>query len=47
VAGEALKRGMIIRPLGNVVPLLPPLSVTIPQLKKMTSILKESIQAAT
>jgi len=47
VAREALKRGMIIRPLGNVVPLLPPLSVTIPQLKKMTSILKESIQAAT
>ena len=47
VAREALKRGMIIRPLGNVVPLLPPLSVTIPQLRKMTSILKESIQAAT
>jgi adenosylmethionine---8-amino-7-oxononanoate aminotransferase len=47
VAREALKRGMIIRPLGNVVPLLPPLSVTIPQLKKMVSILDESIRSAT
>ncbi|MBI3995332.1 MAG: adenosylmethionine--8-amino-7-oxononanoate transaminase [Nitrospirae bacterium] len=47
VAGEALKRGMILRPLGNVVPLLPPLSVTIPQLKKMVAILIESIRAVT
>jgi len=47
VAKEALNRGMVIRPLGNVVPLLPPLSVTIPQLRKMTSILNESIRAAT
>lgn len=46
-AREALKRGMIIRPLGNVVPLIPPLSVTIPQLKKMASILGESIRAVT
>ncbi len=47
VAREALRRGMIIRPLGNVVPLLPPLSVTIPQLKKMVSILDGSIRAVT
>jgi adenosylmethionine-8-amino-7-oxononanoate aminotransferase len=47
VAKEALNRGMVIRPLGNIVPLLPPLSVTIPQLRKMTSILNESIRAAT
>ncbi|MEK6684076.1 MAG: adenosylmethionine--8-amino-7-oxononanoate transaminase [Nitrospirota bacterium] len=46
-AQEALKRGMILRPLGNVVPLLPPLSVTLPQLKKMVSILEESIRAVT
>ncbi|HET6465850.1 MAG TPA: adenosylmethionine--8-amino-7-oxononanoate transaminase [Nitrospiria bacterium] len=46
VAKEALKRGMILRPLGNVVPLLPPLSVTIPQLRKMISILDESIGVA-
>lgn len=47
VAREALKRGVILRPLGNVVPLLPPLSVTIPQLKKMVSILNESIRTVT
>jgi adenosylmethionine-8-amino-7-oxononanoate aminotransferase len=47
IAKEALKRGMIIRPLGNVVPLLPPLSVTIPQLRKMVSILDESIRVTT
>jgi len=47
VAREALERGMIIRPLGNVVPLLPPLSVTVPELRKMTSILIESIHSAT
>lgn len=47
IAKEALKRGLIIRPLGNVVPLLPPLSVTIPQLKKMVTILDQSIQSVT
>ncbi|MBI3811880.1 MAG: adenosylmethionine--8-amino-7-oxononanoate transaminase [Nitrospirae bacterium] len=47
IAKEALKRGLIIRPLGNVVPLLPPLSVTIPQLKKMVAILGESIRVTT
>jgi adenosylmethionine-8-amino-7-oxononanoate aminotransferase len=47
VADEAFKRGMIIRPLGNIVPLLPPLSVTIPQLKKMAAILDESIRVTT
>jgi len=47
VAGEALKRGMIIRPLGNVVPLIPPLSVTVPQLKKMVAILDQSIRTVT
>lgn len=47
VAKEALKRRMIIRPLGNVVPLLPPLSATIPQLRKMVAILSESIRVTT
>ena len=47
VAKEALTRGMIIRPLGNVVPLIPPLSVTLPQLKKMVSILDQSIRTVT
>lgn len=47
VSKEALRRGMIIRPLGNVVPLMPPLSTPIPQLRKMVSILVESVRAAT
>lgn len=47
VARESLKRGMIIRPLGNVVPLIPPLSVTTAQLKKMVSILRAAVEAVT
>ncbi len=45
VAKEALKSGMIIRPLGNVVPLIPPLSVSVPQVRRMTSILREAVRA--
>lgn len=47
VANEAKKRGMIIRPLGNIIALMPPLSVSRTVLKKMVSILSESIQAGT
>ena len=44
VANEAQKRGMIIRPLGNIIVLMPPLSVSTRVLKTMVSILSESIQ---
>ena len=47
VANEAKKRGMIIRPLGNVIALMPPLSVSRPVLKKMISIVLESIRVGT
>jgi len=47
VADEAKNRGMLIRPLGNVVVLLPPLSVNRTILKKMANILRKSIEAAT
>ena len=47
VAHEARKRGMLIRPLGNVLVLMPPLSVNPRTLRKMVKIISESIQVAT
>jgi adenosylmethionine---8-amino-7-oxononanoate aminotransferase len=47
VAEEARKRGMLIRPLGNIVVLMPPLSTGDSLLRRMTVILKDSIVAAT
>ncbi|GJL53918.1 MAG: adenosylmethionine-8-amino-7-oxononanoate aminotransferase [Nitrospirales bacterium] len=45
VTKECQRRGLLIRPIGNVLVLLPPLSVTIKELKKMVKILGQSIQA--
>ncbi|WP_447971592.1 adenosylmethionine--8-amino-7-oxononanoate transaminase [Nitrospira sp. M1] len=45
VARECQKRGLLIRPIGNVLVLLPPLSVATKELKKMVKILEQSIQA--
>jgi len=47
VALEARKRGMILRPLGNVLVLMPPLSVTQKELKHMVEILYDSILVVT
>jgi adenosylmethionine-8-amino-7-oxononanoate aminotransferase len=47
VAAEAKARGMLIRPLGNVIVLMPPLSTDRPTLRRMVGILAESIHAAT
>ncbi|HLB94837.1 MAG TPA: adenosylmethionine--8-amino-7-oxononanoate transaminase [Nitrospiria bacterium] len=47
VAAEARTRGMLIRPLGNVIVLMPPLSVDLRTLRRMVRILIESIHAAT
>ncbi|RMH03967.1 MAG: adenosylmethionine--8-amino-7-oxononanoate transaminase [Nitrospirae bacterium] len=44
VARAARARGLIIRPIGNVVLLVPPLITTSGQLQQMVSILSESIQ---
>ncbi|RMH59579.1 MAG: adenosylmethionine--8-amino-7-oxononanoate transaminase [Candidatus Hydrogenedentota bacterium] len=41
---EARKRGLIIRPLGNVVVLMPPLSSTEEELARMCGIIRESIE---
>jgi adenosylmethionine-8-amino-7-oxononanoate aminotransferase len=45
VAAEAQKRGLLIRPLGNIIVLLPPLSITKHELARMVEILYEAIAA--
>jgi len=44
---EARKRGLIIRPLGNVIVILPPLSISKMDLGRMTDIIYESIKKVT
>jgi adenosylmethionine-8-amino-7-oxononanoate transaminase len=46
VAAEARKRGAILRPLGDVVVLMPPLSITEAELEKLVSIAVEAVKAA-
>jgi adenosylmethionine-8-amino-7-oxononanoate aminotransferase len=45
VADEAKKLGLLLRPLGNVIVLMPPLSTTIPELRRMTGIVTKAIRA--
>jgi adenosylmethionine-8-amino-7-oxononanoate aminotransferase len=47
VAAEAQRRGLLIRPLGHVIVLMPPLTTTTPQLARMVRILEQAIHAAT
>jgi len=47
VAMESRRRGLIIRPLGNVVVLMPPLTVTPRELARMVAIIRESIRTVT
>ena len=47
VTKEARNRGLIIRPLGDVIVLMPPLSITEDELKKVCDITFESIKAIT
>lgn len=47
VAEEARRRGMLLRPLGHVVVLMPPLTTSIRDLSKMVGILVDSIAAVT
>ncbi|MCA9472402.1 MAG: adenosylmethionine--8-amino-7-oxononanoate transaminase [Nitrospirales bacterium] len=44
VAKECQKRGLLIRPIGNVLVLLPPLSVNSRNLRKMVKIVEQAIQ---
>ena len=43
---EARRRGAFIRPLGNTVVLMPPLSISEPELRELVAIASDSIQAA-
>jgi adenosylmethionine-8-amino-7-oxononanoate aminotransferase len=47
VAMEARQRGLLLRPIGNVIILVPPLSTSQTELTRMVEILKESIKAVT
>lgn len=47
VIQEARKKGLIIRPLGNVIVILPPLSVSLNELQEITGITRESIAKVT
>lgn len=47
VIEEARRRGVILRPLGNVIVLLPPLSITLEELRLLVRVTRESIRAAT
>jgi adenosylmethionine---8-amino-7-oxononanoate aminotransferase len=44
---EARRRGAIVRPLGDVVVLMPPLSITEAELRRLVSITCDAIEAAT
>lgn len=45
VAMEARRRGLLLRPIGNVIILVPPLSTSLPELRRMVEILGEAIEA--
>ena len=47
VIKEARKRGLIIRPLGDVIVLMPPLSISMDELDRLCDITYESIQVIT
>ncbi len=47
VTEEARKLGLLLRPLGNVIVLMPPLSTTIPELRRMAGIVTKAIKAVT
>jgi adenosylmethionine---8-amino-7-oxononanoate aminotransferase len=46
VALEARKRGVIVRPLGDVIVLMPPLSISLQDLRRLVEVTAESIAAA-
>ncbi len=47
VTVEARRRGAIIRPLGDVIVLMPPLAISKPDLRRLVRITAESVRAAT
>lgn len=47
VAMDARRRGLLLRPIGNVLVLMPPLSTSLPELRRMVEILREAIETVT
>jgi adenosylmethionine-8-amino-7-oxononanoate aminotransferase len=47
VADEARRLGLLLRPLGNVIVLMPPLSTTLVELNQMVGIVRTAIVAVT
>lgn len=47
VAMEARRRGLLLRPIGSVMILMPPLSTSRPELRRMVEILQASIETVT
>ena len=47
VTQEARKRGLLLRPLGHIIVLMPPLTVSLGELRRMLVIIDQSISAAT
>jgi len=44
---DARKRGVIIRPLTDVIVLMPPLSISLDELKTLINVVYDSIRAVT
>src|SRR3989338_3930329 len=44
---EARRRGIILRPLGDVIILMPPLSTTTEELRNLVNVIADSIEAVT
>lgn len=47
VTREALRRGVIVRPLGDVVVLMPPLSITADEVDRLVTVVRDAIASAT
>jgi adenosylmethionine-8-amino-7-oxononanoate aminotransferase len=47
VAMDARNRGLLLRPIGNVMVLMPPLSTSLPELRRMVEILRDAIKTVT
>jgi adenosylmethionine-8-amino-7-oxononanoate transaminase len=47
VSLECRKQGLLIRPLGNVIVLMPPLSISLKDLKRMTDIVYDAVRRVT
>jgi adenosylmethionine---8-amino-7-oxononanoate aminotransferase len=47
VSLECRKQGLLLRPLGNVIVLMPPLSISLKDLKRMTDIVYDAVRQVT